>query len=70
MPEQTTPPRSPHQGYQVKDWCGHQLYDCDLCPWDTLDDISLMHRHQEVAHGRLQTMTAVDPRQAGNRDKE
>lgn len=41
------PPLAPHQGYQVQDWCGHDLYVCDHCIFDTLD-LANMQQHRAV----------------------
>ncbi len=59
MPDRPPPPLAPNPGYQVKDWCGHDLYDCDWCPFDTLN-ADIMRQHQEGYH----------PRQGSAGDKE
>lgn len=46
------PPLSKYQHYRKEDWDGHDLYQCNDCPWDTLDDEGLMEQHQAAAHGR------------------
>ncbi len=54
MPEQ---PRQDHpslaktDGYRKEDWDGHDLYQCNDCPFDTMDD-NLMREHQKVVHNR------------------
>lgn len=58
MPDRPPPSLAPIQHYRVLDWCGHDLYQCNDCPFDTLD-ADIMRRHQEEFHGRAVILPAA-----------
>lgn len=44
------PARRADKGYHEKTWAGHPAYECDDCPYDSMDEDTVKRHVQSMQH--------------------